>query len=447
MNRIYVLMLITLVAISCGKNKITSEQTTIIDDGLISFNVGELTADWTKGIAIDDIDNVSSIMVYAFLTEGDIVSSYINHQAATLGADGLWGFSPAYYYLIDNTLDFLAYTPQAFHTSSSDNNGLTQVLDLENKKVAITYSPPIVGRNQPDLMLAKPQTGCDAENQLEELSLHHALTQISMSAKVSTDPDDAEVTEENRYVITRFVMHNITTTATLTYSTTDEGIGTWVGSEIYEFITSAMLPDPSISDENGDPEQQVLLTSSYQSIMSNGHTLFMIPQDIETKTTTAPTIQITIYDTIDDVTYRTDNLTLPSPYGAGWIAGDHINLQFEFAISDDNIVIPMTLEPTLLSWVTQTIDKEIDANIYSFLDQDVIDSTVTDLILYTNGVAAEVSCDGVVITSATLGVADQNGYYPITIDTSGVGEGSITVKLENSNNTYISKIFKITVNE
>ncbi|MFI3293676.1 MAG: fimbrillin family protein [Rikenellaceae bacterium] len=436
-KRIYALMLLPLLAAGCDKSELAND--TPNGDTAISFTTEELTADWgskssTRGVAVDDVNSVSSIMIYSFLTNPEeyVTSPYINHKAAEKGDDNYWSFEiPEYYPGDGSTLDFLAYTPAANATSGGDNNGITQTLDFENKSVKFSYVTPIVGRNHPDLMLATPEVEKSSTSPLDNLQFEHALTQLSMSASVGN------VTPENRYVITRFTFHDITTGATMDYSV-DSGIGDWTPTAGGDFIVSAMLPDPTIEGET-----QVKLTKEDKSIMSNGHTLFMIPQEIDGKAT----IQITIYDTDpdSDLTYRTDRLTLPAPTGkSGWEAGDHVNLQFVFDVNDDNLVIDMTLEAKLLDWVEQDVDKEVDANIYAFLSHEEISGNTT-VTLYTNGVATEVTTDGTIITGATLGSADGNGYYPITLTTSGTGEGSITVKIENSHETTITKTFSITV--
>lgn len=425
-------------AASCSKGEIGHDPSD--RDDAISFKTQDLKADWsakntTRGTAVDDVDSLSEIMVYAFLSEpGHAAECYIDHKAA-IQTNGMWSFSPAYYYPVDQSLDFLAYTPKANATSGADNNGIMQSLDFENKAIKITYSAPLVGRNHPDLMFSNPIFGRNRDTPLDELTFSHALTQVSMSAKVGSD------TEKGRYVITRFTMHNITTAAELSYSI-DRGIGSWIETSRGDFITSAMLPDPAI-----DGETQVKLTDKYQSIMSNGHTLFMIPQQIENKEGTLPTIQITVYDSFQgsELTFRTDELELRSPEGQGWKAGQHINLQFTFDVDDENLVIPMTLTAKLLDWVEQQVDKDIDANIYSFLDKSSVDILETSLTLYTNGIAKDIVADGVIIGSASLGNADSNGYYPITIATKGAGVGSITVVLENSHQTTITKTFNIIV--
>lgn len=423
-----VYIIISIFAVSCDKSVMSNNIPN--SDALISFTSEKSAVDWgTRGISVDDINSLSQIMVYAFLSDVDGVEScYIDHREATQ-REGLWSFTPAYYYPLHESLDFLAYSPKADVVS----NGIAQTLDFDNKAITISYNVPLVGRNHPDLMLAAAVKECDRENPLQALHFNHALTQLSMSAKVGS------LTESDRYVITRFTLHNIATGAEMSYSI-DNGIGEWQETSSGDFITSSMLPDPLLG------ESQVKLTDQYQSIMGNGHTLFMIPQAIEQREV-APTIQVVIYDTEQDaeLTYRTDRLVLPSPNGNGWQAGQHINLQFAFDVNDEELVVPMTLTAKLLDWVEQEIDEEIDKNIYSFLDKSSVESGATTLTLYTNGVVSDIRADGQIITSALLGKADSNGYYQIAITTGGMGVGQITIVIENSHDTTITKTFNITV--
>lgn len=436
LKRIYTLILFSLFAASCNKGEPMHES--LESETPISFYSGELTASWdTRGYATDKMSDVESIMVYAFLSDPDQATScYIENKAATRVGE-TWSFTPEYYYPLNHSLDFLAYTPIAAPSASKNsNNGLSHTLDFKNKAITIRYNMPTDGRNQPDLMLATPVAGLNQDKQLEMLSFSHALCQLSLSARVSS------ATQQNRYVITRFTMHNITIGAELTYSI-EGGVGQWSETSNGDYITSAMLPDPSIQGE-----EQVKLTDSFKSIMSNGHTLFMIPQAIEqSDKQNSPTIQITIYDTQEDseLTYRTDRLDLPSLDGKGWKAGQHINLQFTFDVDSEDVVIPMSLDAKLLDWIEQDIDEEVDTNIYSYLDKSSVDEGEGELTLYTNGEVKSIWADGAVIASAVLGAADSSGNYPITFTTAESGVGSISVVIENSRETTITKTFKITV--
>ncbi len=500
MNRINILKTLLLVALlsSCSRSEGLEglEEDLLTSGSAISFNTEELSADWgtkasTRGVAVDE-DNLttqaSTIMVYAFMSEpADYVTAcYIDNQAATYSAtDGLWRFNPAQYYLMHESLalDFLAYTPEPHAASDSDNNGISQSLtDFDNKEITITYSVPTTGRNQPDLMLATPQTGRYEYKKLDDLVLNHVLTQVSMSACVG------ESTATGRYKITRFSMHDITIAGSLTYSV-GGGIGEeWVESTngFGEFITSAMLPDEDLGEE------PLLLTNEMLSIMTNGHTLFMIPQEIETRST-PPTIQITITDTKPTTTteyvensegdyvldtetgeyvpttgvgtheqvetttylvYRTDRLALPSPdgddagdIGDGWLQGQHVNLQFEFDVDENQEVIPLSFTAKLMNWIEVDVNKEIDASIYVYLDVDSIAAnTVTTVTLYTNGVIdAEY---GVTFEETAVEYTATEGGYSITIPSSeagDAGEKTLKVYIENSDETTITKNFPITV--
>ncbi len=505
MNRINILKTLLLVALlsSCSRSEGLEEleEDLLTSGSAISFNTEELSADWgtkasTRGVAVDNTNlttQASTIMVYAFMSEPEeyVESCYIENLAATYSAtDGRWSFNPAQYYLMHESLalDFLAYTPEPHAASDSDNNGISQSLtDFDNKEITITYSVPTTGRNQPDLMLATPQTKRYDAAQLDQLELNHVLTQVSMSACVG------ESTEQGRYKITRFTMHDITIAGSLTYSVGD-GIGEkWIESTngSGEFITSAMLPDEDLGEE------PLLLTDEMLSIMTNGHTLFMIPQEIETRDT-PPTIQITITDTeptytteyvenanntgnyvyndetgeyeftndqngsydIGETTttylvYRTDRLALPSPdgdddddeIGDGWLQGQHVNLQFEFDVDENQEVIPLSFTAKLMNWIEVDVNKEIDASIYVYLDVDSIAAnTETTVTLYTNGVIdAEygVTFDGTVVEYTATA-----GGYSITIPSSAAGdagEKTLKVYIENSDETTITKNFPITV--
>lgn len=488
MNRINILKTLLVVALlnSCSRSE-EPEVELLTSGTAISFNTEELSADWgtkasTRGVAVDNENlttQASTIMVYAFMStpESYVTACYIENLAATYSVayDGYWSFTPAQYYLMHKSLalDFLAYTPQPHYESDSSNNGISQSLtDFDNKEITISYSVPTTGRNQPDLMLATPQTGRYEAIPLDELELNHVLTQVSMSACVGNN------TDTDRYKITRFTMHDITIAGSLTYSV-DGGIGEWV--ESYngsgDFITSAMLPDEDLG------ETPVLLTTTMTSIMTNGHTLFMIPQEIEDKSGTAPTIQITITDTwptteyvenasssgdynYDDDTggyiliegktgthdktdtylvYRTDKLTLPSPdgddadeIGDGWLQGQHVNLQFEFEVDENQLVIPLSFTAKLMNWIEVDVDKEIDSSIYVYLNVDSIAAdTETTVTLYTNGVVTGV--DGV----GTAYSKNTDNSYTVTIS----GPGELKVYIENSDETTITKNFTITVTE
>ncbi len=425
-------MLLPLLVASCSVNESKIEEP--VGEGAISFDAEQVQSDSrsaTRGVAINDIDDVESIMVYSFLSNpaADVTACYIDHREAKQSAAGLWNFSPACYYPLSESLDFLAYTPKANATSGDDNNGISQSLDFDNKAVVIDYNMPLDGRNLPDLLVADPQTDRNRVDKLEMMSFSHALTQVSLSAKVGSS------TDKNRYVITRFTLHDITTGAELNYSV-DGGMGEWTSTKEGSYITSDMLPDPALG------ETQVKLNKNYKSIMTNGHTLMMIPQAIEAKAE-RPTIQLTIYDTRDDVTYRTGRLSLVSPDAAGWLPGKHVNLQFEFNVDADNVVIPMSFTAKLLPWEEIEIDEEIDANIYSYLSKAVLSPSDNEVTLYTNGELLEVASGGMIAASTFSKSGD--GSYTIHIDNLAVGDGIISVKIQNSQGKTITKIFNVIV--
>lgn len=428
-------MMVLLLAASCSKGETSYDDPR--GDAEISFTSGELTADWganssTRGLVVEDINDLSSsVMVYSFVDNPNIAAPLINNVEATKAPNNVWSFNPAYYYPYNETLDFLAYSPK----TDLSTNGLSQSLDFDKKCVTFSYAPPITVVDQPDLMLATPAKGCSITNQLGKLTFNHALTQISMKARVSN------TTEANRYFVSGFTLHHITTAADLTYDV-ENGIGEWVSSAVGEFVFYVSSPD--FGESNFLP---VKLTDSYQNVINNDHTLLMIPQKIESNGgEIAPSIQVIIYDTKEGshLTYETERISLPSPNGAGWVKGQHINLLFDFDVTNENLVIPMTVKTELIDWVEQDIDKEVKPNIYAYLSDYTISGNPT-ITLYTNGVATYVEADGSVVQKATLGAADSNGYYPISLTTLNKGAGSITVKIDNSREKVITKTFNVTV--
>lgn len=414
-KKVYTAILISLLAASCTKGVVEPGGGDPRDNA-INFTTEELSADWaskssTRGAVVEDINAVPSIMAYAFVTDG-AEAPYINNQEATIKA-GIWGFNPAQYYPLYETLDFLTYTPKV-----SADNGLTQTLDLENKAVKFTYNLPIADANQPDFMVGDPKTGHSATNKLVTIDFKHALTQLTMSAKVSSG------TENNRYSITGFTLHDITTGAEMTYSVAD-GMGDWAETASGNFIAS-------------DFAGVKLNSSNYTPVMATGKALFMIPQEI----TGAATIKISIKDNEEGLTYRTQAITLPAPSGkTAWESGKHIDLQFAFDVSDENLVIAMTLVAKLQPWTVVNVNTDIDANIYAYLSEKSVPAgSTTPLTLYTNGeVVGDVEFDGTIISNAVR--TDKT----ITVTAAQAGEGSITVVINNSQGKTITKTFNITV--
>lgn len=454
-KRIYTLMLIPLLVASCTEMDPDFDKP--YGDAAISFNTKELTADWgskasSRGVAVDDVNNVSSIMVYSFLTAQDenTPAPYINNEEAHKGDNNIWSFNPSRHYPLYEELDFLAYTPKANNDDTeNDNNGLTQTLDFENKTVKFDYSTRISGRNLPDLMLATPQTEKSRTNKLGELTFNHALTQITMSAKMA---DGTATKYLNRYKITSFTIYNIKTSGSLDYSVS-EGIGDWYDGEYGDCIAKAILP-------GGNPdypaETPVLLDDTdFENIMTNGQSLFLIPQPIETSTHVSgkPSIQITITDsqptTIKQdgetsttyLTYRTEVMELPSYQSNGWQKGQAVNLQFEFEFDPELVVIPMSIVARLMPWTTQTLNPEVDPNIHAWLDTKTVKAnTTTTLKLYTNGTVTSVSG-----MNAILGAKASDSYYPVTITAGNAGQDSFEVKIKNSQDKTITKKFYINV--
>ncbi len=449
-KRIYALMLISLFAAGCSKSEFKYDNKD--SNTAVSFTTEELTADWeakssTRGVEVKDINTLSSIMVYSFIeSNSDITVPFINHKEATKD-ENVWSFKPAYFYPYNETLGFLAYTPKARDITDVDNNGITQELDFNNKAIKISYETPIDGRNHPDLMLATPKEGCNINNQVGKLSFNHALTKITMSAKMA---DGTLEEHKDRYKISIFTFYNIKTSGSLNYSTASTPIGKWKDGEYGNFIVQQILPEGNTTEYPN--EEATLLTTGdeYADVMNNGQALFMIPQPIEESTNVngKPSIQITIADTKPTVvtdgdktsniylTYVTDRIALPSFDGKGWKMGQSVDLQFEFTFDENMVVIPMSLIARLMPWVEQDVDKEVDPNIHAWLDTKTVKANFpTVLKLYTNGVVKTIS-------EATIG--EKNGdYYPVYVNVPAAGQYSFEVEIENSHNRIIIKKFYI----
>ncbi len=449
-------MFATLAALSCSKSEMDQSLELEESNGLVKIEFTSQDETQTRGVAVDNFGSSSELNVYAIVHQADVTEEcYIDDEqllyAGSGSSDGvtLWSLAADYYYPAAYTLDFFAYSPCVKSVTDSDWNGAAYVFDVEDKSMEITYNSPTAARNMSDIMIATPVVDQGSTSEAVNLSFKHIFTQVTMSAKLATATLNSTEIENptERFAITRFVINNIHTSGVFTCAVDEAGASSmeWnLGSDddTHAFITSAMLPDPDLYED----EERVMLNGEYQSIMSNGHSLMMIPQPIEASTSSSgvPTIQITIWDSVDDVYYRTDLMTLPSPDNLGWVMGDAINLLFEFDVDSDGIVIPMAFYVDRIDWVIDEIDKELDANAYAYLDTNIVAAnSSTTIMLYTNK-----SLESVASTSANIsGVAYSAvaGGYQLTIDAAAAGDGSIAVVLDNSDEKTITKTFAITV--
>ncbi len=196
-----------------------------------------------------------------------------------------------------------------------------------------------------------------------------------------------------------------------------------------------------------------LNNSAYQNIMVDSEggdqALFMIPQPIEaSQVGFTPTILVTVYDKLDDIYYRTKAMALPTPNKAGWLMGQHINLQLEFDPNDEDLVIPMSILPTMRQWEDHIVDTNIDANIKLWCDTYKISAANSQIVkLYSNSSNTPTVSFSNTSVTATVG-AKTGDYFPLTIDGSALSAGdevTMSVEIENSDSKKITKEFKFTI--
>lgn len=409
-------------------------------DDEVTFTLQENKVDWaTRGQSIDAAAEIPTIGVYAVRNYGTENSTQFidNKMGVQMENDKTqWHFSPSLFYPYGETLKFFAYSPYGTgNENSGDGNGITTSFDKDAETMTIDYlAPTLDSRNQPDILVASGIGNKDNSGELQ-LDYAHALTKITLSAKLKSAPvatlKPGSTTEKYtpRYYITRFTMQNVATEGTLTCTAdnttgkiaigdADNDSGPWIIDQPSRGPVIAsnayILPDPTGTyPDKGDEDEAVELNNtSYQNVMLEDQALFMLPQRIETLPTEVyskkPTIFITIYEAETDTYYRTSEMELKTPNGKRFEMGEYINYNFEFDIDDAGTVIDMSLVPEMKEWDDREIDVDIDPNIYLVLDDNfIVDNKV---ILYTNSATTPevTSLTPNVKASVTNGIATGN---------------------------------------
>lgn len=397
-----------LLMVGCNKTEPIGENESGVDNGgLISFSLSAVTEDesiWTKGYEVNDISEVEELQVYSYATAGswadsDVTPYFTNNILTPFTLTqhySSWTYNLAsqYWPADGRLLSFFAYYPEGELTVSRD----------EGNRPEYSYTLNPLSRYNDDLLvnarydLTKANNG---DSDLVELELHHALTKITLLAKLkgtNLNPDGVAYSEDyDSYVINGIEFYDIYDNAIL--SIDEDGTVSWAVSDKSSTDLSSTQGQTLL--DVTDPDA-ILNLESYKSVMLDGQSIFVLPQTLsavrEANGGVAPTAKVRIRRTYyiaeggdpTEIIYETGLTTIPAPTiaeisggtGTGcWEAGQHVRYSFEFDIDNlDLYDTPLTISSEVLSWTEAEVVADIHHNLYVYssltdIDIDVVDDT------------------------------------------------------------------------
>lgn len=432
--------------VGCSDNNLNTEVgDEVLSNNEISYSIPEFETGFTRGISIDDVSMVGDFSVFA-VRRSDAAdhSLYINGIAATRVEAGVWGFSETLYYPLGEGLAFWCCLP-----TPESTNGVAYSFSLDGsgakEELKIDYTVPTVDvRDQPDIMVAPNFIG-DKEGLA--INFDHMLTKITVTAKLAAEITDAE----GRFVVTDIKMNNIATKGELTMedklitSTNDSGDWTIDQTSRGEVVVTT---DQAIAPECS--EHTVYLSNTgFQDVMIDGEgrnqALFMIPQRIDnlpSEVAAQPTIVVTVYDSVNEVYYRTPEMLIPTFQSEGWLTNKHINMQLVFDPSNPDLTRLMTIYPIICPWYYQEVNIAIENNLILWCDIDEIDYASNPdgrVKVYTNCEAMEATSED--CTCSLVG-SKIDGYFNLTVK-GNKDIVNVKVTVTNKNGKKLTKIFPI----
>ncbi len=433
-KQFYTLMLVSLLAIGCGKNELDNIPTENEDSsGQISFGTGG--ADWTRGKNISDTDDIPSLTVYSYYanyaaTAADVTSwddvtaddllplftSDINtpftltNNGYGLGISDSWSYTGGKQYWPwedDEKLSFIALYPQ---------EELTLTPNEDSGKPEFSYTMSELANENDDIVIDGKfdMTEDDSSNGCVDFGLEHALTKLTLKVNYSGELDEldrlgADGTDEI-FVVNGISFSGLYNNGTLNINS--DGTMTWTQDETNTIEVTAAQGNTIVPiytyDESGNVSginPNAILSTTSKSVMETDEAIFVLPQQLDTERTSPPKAKVRIrrlYFTDEDVAngnttnpsgemlYSTTEITIPSAENSdGWVQGEHNVLSFTFELDNlTSYVIPMTLISEIYDWTDIDVNVTVHPNIYIYSSDSDLELTSTettaDMYIYTN---------------------------------------------------------------
>lgn len=389
MNRIKILhplLLIAAALCSCSQSDPLADDNVATGDDKIKF---ELAADWTKCITLDKIADVRDQQVFSYLTEKSSWSQtatnlkpYITDDIAqpfslTQIGSNVWTYGDERWWPINESdkLSFISFAPvdEIAHSIVDGTPKFTYTLS------------PVVANNHDLVASAALNQSSSTNNGYVDLDLNHILSKISFEAKIS-----GLIDRDATYQIEGITFFDLYSDAELKIA--DTGAMSWSIDNSAEPINVTSTEGYAIADLESDP---VILSTTSQSIMREGHGIFLLPQTTAADgKKVAPTMKVRILETTKDGTqtlYETAAVTIPIVTGQDyvWKMGTHYKYSLDIDISDiANFETPMSVRSTIHPWSETDIDVQVHKNIYLYTSDNTIkvesSAKVADLTVCTN---------------------------------------------------------------
>ncbi len=402
MKKLFLLAGVVAAMISCAKSDVYDVNESNPD----VITVGAYVDQTTKGtIFTQESVKASGFGLMAYNTgqpswaesEEEITPNFMYNQEVTYtSSTGFWNYSPLKYWpnADNDKVTFFSYAPyQTYKSESSIGNGVNAGYTANNE-AGIPQIQFFVNPVASDMIDFVAGQNMDMVRQQEKVifNLKHQLTRVTFSAKTNVDnvaTYNANATGDgDSYIVVKsmnivgdtdnlFYTKGVYTFATETTNddkTDHDQDGTWTidPNSASEYSLYSILDYNNVKDSNdvktdlqkaGYKDECVILpiaSSSYTSLFTSGHYLFLLPPNGKTGLVAADgTIDIQIvYDIVSiddqlDAEYHASESTYTISLPAGTLAqGKAYDFQLTFDVSE------VLVEPNIVDWDTTYSETE-----------------------------------------------------------------------------------------
>ncbi|MFR9503781.1 MAG: fimbrillin family protein [Rikenellaceae bacterium] len=389
--KIFGALLLSIILNSCVKSDIDAVNVEGSDNQIL-FG---MSADWTRASVVDGLVDIPSYDVYSYYTQGveweDATSTdlkpYFTSSIATpftitRYGDSDSGYSWSYdggarYWpaVTSNYLSFIAAYPIS---------ELSHSFDADSGLPKFSYTTLELATDNEDLVV-DARYDLNSENVADGVvgfDFQHALSMMSFQVELAGElsADNSVAYSSDNFSVNGITIQGLYNNADLSINNTDDGSRELVWNIDKTSTTDVTAAQGNTFKANSDYN---LLDEkgNFYDIMSEGKGVFLLPQDIDTKRKSAPTIVVRLRrsfyankedetnNTLTEIVYESEPVTIPSgaTESSSLEYGVHYKLSITINLADlDEYNTPLTLMSEIMDWTATTVTATINHNQYIY---------------------------------------------------------------------------------
>lgn len=419
----FLTLLLALIAYSCQKSEFNETHQENMEMNF-STDDAQINSD-TRGTGINDA-NLKSMAVYGYYSASTLLGQsapqfarLFDKEKLTRNSSGGWSYAPPKYWVPEGYHHFFAFAPYESLPVISHVNGNYPVM---------TYEIPLRAKDQKDILWSLGQT-VNRIYQKETanvvfFNMKHALTRITLSGATTSSYLGETVKIE------KVIFKNLYRSASNKVTVSQQNItdASWVIQTPLK--TADFYAEVNKNGITGELKDNLWLSSSMISLMTDGESFFLMPQLIQNRTDgSIPTLEIHFRGQKDNVLRIVHTPLLAPENNAGiaaWQSGQAIDYKLIYNGGGDT---PFNLLGTVVPWDSQNIDVTIPASFLHLSLTSVSVSTGKSCRIYfaTDGSSVVVSSAPSVATSVIFDATTGKGYVEFP---SNVSPGKYELKIK-----------------